>query len=235
MRLQIVVAAAALVLAAVPASAQRAGADAARDDARFSFYERGPYRPGIPRPESMLGYPIGERNTQYAAQERTLLAIADAAKDRVRVEEFTTTYERRRDADLHRVVAGEHRAARRDPRATSIVSPIRAASRPPSSSAIAARTPAVVWIIGIGARQRVARLRDVHAAALPARGERGAGDARGAAQHDRHHQPELEPGRARAVHRVVQLGGRGDRRTRAPRSTTSRGACRGGSTTTAST
>jgi hypothetical protein len=51
----------------------------ARDDARFSFYDRGPYRPGIPKPESLLGYPIGERNTQYADQERTLLAIADAA------------------------------------------------------------------------------------------------------------------------------------------------------------
>src|SRR5690349_17311273 len=43
----------------------------ARDDARFSFYDRGPYRPGIPKPDSLLGYPVGAQNTQYAEQQRT--------------------------------------------------------------------------------------------------------------------------------------------------------------------
>ena len=118
-----------------------------RDDAHFSFYDRGPYRPGIPRPESILGYAIGETNTQYAAQERVMLAIAGAAKDRVRVEDFTTTYERR-PMRLYIVSSPENIARlddiRRDldrladPRTTTAA----------EADAIAARTPPVVWISG---------------------------------------------------------------------------------------
>src|SRR5688500_8386540 len=80
---------------ATPLAAQSPPLDSIRDDRNFSFYDRGPYRTTVPRPETVLGYPIGEMNTQYAAQERALLAIADAAKDRVRVEEFGSSYERR--------------------------------------------------------------------------------------------------------------------------------------------
>ncbi|MEO6525804.1 MAG: M14 family zinc carboxypeptidase [Gemmatimonadaceae bacterium] len=149
MRLHTFVMAAGIALAAaMPARAQRAaGLDAPRDDARFSFYERGPYRPAIPRPESILGYSLGEINTQYAAQERVLLAIADAAKDRVRVEEFTTTYERRpmriyivsspeNMSRLDAIRADLDRLA--DPRGMA----------PAELDAIAARTPPVVWISG---------------------------------------------------------------------------------------
>src|SRR5688572_21470972 len=89
-----VVAALLLAVSEQPLDAQ-SPADSLRDDRNFSFYDRGPYRPGVPRPESVLGYSIGEMNTQYSQQERTLLAIADAAKDRVRVEEFGSSYERR--------------------------------------------------------------------------------------------------------------------------------------------
>src|SRR5688572_25077593 len=79
-----------------PVLAQTTGArDSIRDDVRFSFYDRGPYRPGVPRPETILGYAVGESNTQFAQQERVLLTIADAARDRVRVEEIGTTNERR--------------------------------------------------------------------------------------------------------------------------------------------
>jgi hypothetical protein len=107
----------------------------------------GPYRAGVPRPESLLGYPIGEQNTQYAAQERTLLAIADAAKDRVRVEEFTTTYERR-PMRLYIVSSPENiarlDAIRRD--LDRIADP--RGSAPAELDALAARVPAVVWISG---------------------------------------------------------------------------------------
>jgi hypothetical protein len=82
------------IVAASPVSAQPQR-DSIRDDRAFSFYDRGPYRPGVPRPESILGYPIGEQNTQFAQQERVLLAIAAAAPDRVRVEEIGSTSERR--------------------------------------------------------------------------------------------------------------------------------------------
>jgi len=124
-----------------------AASSTARDDARFSFYERGPYRPGIPRPDSLLGYPIGEQNTQYAAQERALLAIADAARDRVHVEAFATTYERR--AMRLYVVSSPENIARLE----SIRRDLDRLADPRSASAaeidaLAARVPAVVWISG---------------------------------------------------------------------------------------
>ena len=86
-----------LALAAVPADGQfRTPLDSIRDDRSFSFYDRGPYRPAVPRPDSLLGYDLGDWNTQYSLQERVLLAIAESAPDRVRVEEFGASWERRR-------------------------------------------------------------------------------------------------------------------------------------------
>jgi hypothetical protein len=119
----------------------------ARDDARFSFYDRGPYRPGIPKPESLLGYPVGERNTQYADQERTLLAIAGAAKDRVRVEEFTTTYERR--AMRLYIVSSPENIARLDAIRRDLDRIADPRGAPAAEiDALVARVPAVVWISG---------------------------------------------------------------------------------------
>lgn len=116
-----------------------------RDDARFDFYARGPYRPGIPRPEALLGYRLGDRNTQYAEQERVLLAIAQAAPERVRVEEIGATHEGRRMrlflvsspeniARLDAIRADLDRLA--DPRTLGTA----------EAATLAARTPAVVWI-----------------------------------------------------------------------------------------
>src|SRR3984957_9893590 len=85
----------ALAIALAAASVGAEQADSARDGRAFSFYDRGPYRPGIPKPDSLLGSPAGAWNTQYAAQERTLLAIAAAAPERVRVEPFARTTEHR--------------------------------------------------------------------------------------------------------------------------------------------
>ncbi|MGH7663751.1 MAG: M14 family zinc carboxypeptidase [Gemmatimonadaceae bacterium] len=129
-----------LALVATPTAAQ----DAAPAQ-EFSFYDRGPYRTDVPRPETILGYRIGDFNTQYAAQERVLLAIAAAAPDRVRVEEFGSSYERR-TMRLFIVSSPENIArldairadldALADPRTLS----------PDEADAIAARTPAVIWI-----------------------------------------------------------------------------------------
>jgi hypothetical protein len=135
-----------LASVAVPVTAPAQQA-AQRDDAHFSFYDRGPYRPGIPRPESLLGYPIGEANTQYAAQERVLLAIANAAKDRVRVEEFTTTYERR-PMRLYIVSSPENIARLDDIRRDLDKLADPRSGSPAEIDAIAARTPPVVWISG---------------------------------------------------------------------------------------
>jgi hypothetical protein len=139
----------AFAAAATAASAQSpqsfTSRDTIRDDRFFSFYERGPFRPGIPRPDSLLGYGVGEMHTQFAWQERVLLAIANAARDRVRVEEIGTTTERRTQrlyiisspeniSRLDAIRADLDRLA--DPRTLSAT----------DAQALVARTPAVVWI-----------------------------------------------------------------------------------------
>lgn len=116
-----------------------------RDDRAFSFYDRGPYRQAVPRPETILGYNVGDVNTQFALQERVLLAIADAARDRVRVEEIGTTAERRR-MRLYIVSAPENIS-----RLDAIRADLDRLADPRNGSAseldaLAARTPAVVWI-----------------------------------------------------------------------------------------
>jgi len=134
-----------LAITAVASSAQSNPAlDSTPDTRGFSFYDRGPYRTSVPRPESILGYEIGDMNTQYAMQEKTLLAMADAAKDRVRVEEFGSSYERRTMRLF--IVSSPENIARLDAiRADldKLGDPRTAAAA--ELDAIAARTPAVVW------------------------------------------------------------------------------------------
>ncbi|HYJ48183.1 MAG TPA: hypothetical protein VEV81_16340, partial [Pyrinomonadaceae bacterium] len=43
---------------------------AQRDDSRFDFYARGPYREAVPRPQSILRFDVGEFHTNYATMER---------------------------------------------------------------------------------------------------------------------------------------------------------------------
>src|SRR5688572_10648476 len=130
---------------ATPLAAQSLPLDSIRDDRNFSFYDRGPYRPSVPKPEAVLGYAIGEMNTQYAAQERVLLAIADAAKDRVRVEEFGSSYERRTMRLF--IVSSPDNIGRLD----AIRADLDRLADPRGASAseleqIVARTPAVVFL-----------------------------------------------------------------------------------------
>ncbi|MDB4879911.1 MAG: Zinc carboxypeptidase, partial [Gemmatimonadetes bacterium] len=137
-----------LLVHALPAVAQRTGAaEPPRDDARFSFYDRGPYRSAVPRPDALLGYQLGDMNTQYAAQERVLLGIAGAASDRVRVEEFTTTYERRTMRNY--IVSSPENIGRLDAIRADLDRLADPRGVPQAElDAIAARTPAVVWISG---------------------------------------------------------------------------------------
>ncbi|MHB8837891.1 MAG: M14 family zinc carboxypeptidase [Gemmatimonadaceae bacterium] len=136
-----------VLCAARPLAAQRTPVDSLRDDARFSFYAKGPYRPAVPKPDDVLGYGIGTWHTQYASQERVLLAIADAAKDRVRVEEIGRTSEKRtmriyivstpeNIAKLDQIRADLDRIA--DPRGAGAA----------ELDAVVSRTPAVVWFSG---------------------------------------------------------------------------------------
>jgi hypothetical protein len=132
----------AIGLAAASLGAQQA--DSARDGRAFSFYDRGPYRPGVPRPDSLLGYEAGAWNTQYAVQERTLLAIAAAAPERVRVEPLARTAERR-TMRLY-VVSDPENMRRLDAIRGALDTLADPRLAPPATrAAIAARVPAVVW------------------------------------------------------------------------------------------
>jgi hypothetical protein len=68
---------------------------AQRDDSRFDFYARGPFRQSVPRPQSILRFETGEFHTNYALMERVITAIAQAAPDRVRVMDIGETNEHR--------------------------------------------------------------------------------------------------------------------------------------------
>ncbi len=59
----------------------------------FDWYGRGPYRPQVPRPDSLLGHELGTRHTMYHEQQRTLDAMIAAAPDRVRTEVTGVTVE----------------------------------------------------------------------------------------------------------------------------------------------
>jgi hypothetical protein len=59
----------------------------------FDFYGEGPYRSGVPRPDSLLGYPLGSRHTMYHQQQAVLDAMVAAAPDRARFEVTGSTAE----------------------------------------------------------------------------------------------------------------------------------------------
>jgi hypothetical protein len=61
----------------------------------FDFYARGPYRPAVPRPETITGYAAGEQHTMYAVMQHYLDTLVATAGDRVRVERWGETTEHR--------------------------------------------------------------------------------------------------------------------------------------------
>ena len=129
----------ALCLALAPA------ARAQREEPRFDFYERGPYREAVPRPQAVTKFDVGDFHTNYATMERWLERLAAAAADRVRVYDIGETNERRMQhvvaitapENLRRIdeiKANLRRLA--DPRSTS----------PAEAARIAADTPVAVWL-----------------------------------------------------------------------------------------
>lgn len=59
----------------------------------FSFDSHPPYRSQVPKPETLLGQPIGTRHTMYHQQQQVLDAMVAAASDRARVEEIGRSVE----------------------------------------------------------------------------------------------------------------------------------------------
>ncbi|HEV2148943.1 MAG TPA: M14 family metallopeptidase, partial [Longimicrobiaceae bacterium] len=114
-------------------------------DSTFDFYATRSYREGVPRPEEVLGYPVGSWHTTYGRMERYLDALARAAPGRVRVMPYGKSVE-------HHVmylvaVSSEENIGRLD----AIRADLQALADPRRTSAaqaaaIAARTPIGVWI-----------------------------------------------------------------------------------------
>ena len=84
-----------LLLAALFVLSCFTDAPAQRDDSRFDFYARGPYRENVPRPQTTTRFDVGDFHTNYATMERVIERIAQAAPDRVRVTDIGETNEHR--------------------------------------------------------------------------------------------------------------------------------------------
>ncbi len=112
---------------------------------RFDFFDRGPYRAAVPRPDDLLGYAAGARHTQYASQQAVLDAMIAAAGDRVRTEQIGVTEEGRVMRVL--LVSAPENLARLDEirdDLARLADPRRTAA--PDAAAIAARNPVVVML-----------------------------------------------------------------------------------------
>ena len=114
-------------------------------EAPFDFFARGPYRAEVPRPDSLLGYGPGARQTQYAAQQAVLERLVSASGGRAAFEEIGVTEEGRRMRVV--LISSPENLARRDairadlarladPRATTVE----------EARTMAARTPVVVFL-----------------------------------------------------------------------------------------
>lgn len=68
----------------------------AAQEAPLDFFARGPYRAGVPRPDSLIGYGPGARHTQYAQQQAVLEQLVAASGGRATFEEIGTSEEGRR-------------------------------------------------------------------------------------------------------------------------------------------
>jgi hypothetical protein len=54
----------------------------------------GPFNAGVPSPESVLGYKIGDRITTYRDQERVLNLISNTMPDKIKRIDYGMTYDR---------------------------------------------------------------------------------------------------------------------------------------------
>jgi hypothetical protein len=114
-------------------------------DSTFDFYATGRYRAGVPRPDSVLGYPLGSWHTTYGRMERYLAALGAAVPGRVRVFDYGRSVEQQ---TMHLVAVGSEENIGRldairaglarlaDPRVTSAA----------DAEGLIADLPVVVWL-----------------------------------------------------------------------------------------
>jgi len=135
MRLRAALLTACVCLLTLPAAAQTP----------FDWYARGPYRPAVPRPDSLLGYRLGSQHTMFHQQRAVLDRMIAAAPERVRTEVIGRTVEGK-EMRLLLISAPENiqrldqiradLARLADPRTTT----------PAQAAEIAGRTPAVAML-----------------------------------------------------------------------------------------
>ncbi len=116
-----------------------------RDDSRFDFYARGPYRDSVPRPQSVLRYDVGAFHTNYAMMERVLEKIAQAAPDRVRVMDMGETNEHRM---MHLVAVSAPENIQRLAEIKADIARLADPRRTPAEEArrITSSSPMIVWL-----------------------------------------------------------------------------------------
>jgi hypothetical protein len=120
-------------------------AQAQRDDSRFDFYARGPFRESVPRPQTVLRFDVGEFHTNYALMERVIERISQAASDRVRVLDIGETNEHRM---MHLVaISAPENIARLDQIRANIarLSDPRKTT-PQEAERLIAEMPVIVWL-----------------------------------------------------------------------------------------
>ena len=135
-----------LVSALVPLVLALASSLAPADPAPFDFYDRGPYRAGVPRPADVLGYAPGTFHTSFGNMERYIDALARAASERVVREPFGRTYEFRERALL--IVTSPENLRRLDAirEATAKLADPRRLSSPAEAEKLIRETPTTVWL-----------------------------------------------------------------------------------------
>lgn len=112
---------------------------------RFDFFDRGPYRTGVPRPADVLGYEAGTFHTGFGSMEHYVEAVLAAAPDRVVREPFGRTVEFRERAVL--IISSPENLKRLDAirDANAKLADPRAASAD-QAARLAKDTPVTVWL-----------------------------------------------------------------------------------------
>ncbi len=118
---------------------------AQQPEKKFEFYERGPYRENVPRPQSILRFDVGEHHTTYAQMEQVIDAIAKAAPDRVKIFDIGTTNEHRMQ-HLVAISSPENMARLDEIKAQNarLVDPRRTTAA--EANSIAQSNPAIAWM-----------------------------------------------------------------------------------------
>ncbi|MBI5709436.1 MAG: hypothetical protein HZC42_03910 [Candidatus Eisenbacteria bacterium] len=127
-------------------AASAAPADDTAAPARFDFYDRGPYREGVPRPAEVLGYAPGTFHTNYGNMERYVDALLRAATDRVRREPFGLTDEFRERALLVITSPENQRRLEQIRGATQQLADPRRLASPGEAEKLIRETPVTVWL-----------------------------------------------------------------------------------------